>query len=386
MRTIFPYRRCRSGGLARLLPLMRLAALLLACPLPAASAQPQPTPPPEPGSAPLRVVTRVVPPFVFEDNGKLTGFSIDLWQSIAKEMGVETQFLVKPDILDLLAAVKSGEGDVGIAAISITAERDEAFDFTQPMFESGLQIMVREVRDEAKGREGPIRGLLSLLLSPVMLEWLGIVLLFILAPAHIVWIAERRHKEGIIPSEAYFPGIFHAAWWAAGTLATQADIMPRSALARLMAVLWMFTGVVFVAYFTASVTASLTIQQLKGSIRGPDDLPGLHVATTTGSTSVTYLREHRVRIQEFSQIDKAFTALLREEVDAVVFDAPVLLYYAASLGKGKVQVVGSEFNKENYGIVCRINSPYRKRMDAALLTLRENGTYDRLYDKWFSSR
>ena len=31
----------------------------------------------------LRVATRVIPPFVFEENGKLTGFSIDLWQGIS---------------------------------------------------------------------------------------------------------------------------------------------------------------------------------------------------------------------------------------------------------------------------------------------------------------
>src|SRR5262249_39941979 len=156
------------------------------------------------------------------------------------------------------------------------------FDFTQPMFESGLQIMVR-------GRGGgessnPIKGLIALLLSPMMLEWLGVVLLFILVPAHIVWFVERRQEQGIVPTEKYFPGIFHAAWWAAGTLATQADAMPRNPVARVLAVIWMFTGVVFVAYFTAQVTASLTVQQLKGAIHGPDDLPGKRVATTTGST------------------------------------------------------------------------------------------------------
>jgi polar amino acid transport system substrate-binding protein len=343
-----------------------LPALLL----PAGSARAQR---PAPKATELRVATRIVPPFVLEDQGHLTGFSIELWQSIAAQLGVTSRFLVEPNVVDLLAAVRSGSADVGIAAISITAERGEALDFTQPMFESGLQIMVRG-RREAAGRS-PIRGLLTLLLSPVMFQWLGIVLLFILVPAHIVWLAERRHKEGIIPTEAYFPGIFHAAWWAAGTLATQADAMPRSVLARLMAVLWMFTGVVFVAYFTAQVTASLTVQQLRGSIQGPDDLPGRRV-----------LRHHHAAVREVVRLEDAYHALLREDVDAVVFDAPVLLYYAAHEGKGKVQIVGPVFRKENYGMVCRNQSPWRKRLDTALLTLRENGTYEQLYDKWFRGK
>lgn len=381
MLTIFPHRR--RNHRSRALSLVRLAVALLGLSARLGAAAPADTPSAVPKAAPLRVATRVVPPFVFADRGKLTGFSIDLWQSIAKQMGVETQFVVKSDVVALLDAVQSGEEDIGIAAVSITAARDREFDFSQPMFESGLQIMVRKTPNQPKVNQGPIRGLLSLLVSPVMLEWLGIVLLFILVPAHVVWLAERRHKEGIIPHESYIPGIFHAAFWAAGTLATQADVMPRSGLARVMAVLWMFTGVVFVAYFTASVTASLTVQQLKGTLTGPEDLPGMRVATTIGSTSMIYLREHRAQVVEFDQIDKACRALVQGQVDAVVFDAPVLLYYAASAGKGRVQVVGSIFRKENYGIVCRINSPYRKRIDAALLTLRENGTYDRLYDRWF---
>jgi len=61
----------------------------------------------------------------------------------------------------------------------------------------------------------------------------------------------------------------------------------------------------------------------------------------------------------------------------------VLLYFASHEGKGKVQVVGPIFRKENYGIVFPDKSPLRKRVNEALLKLRENGTYDRLYKKWF---
>ncbi len=63
-----------------------------------------------------------------------------------------------------------------------------------------------------------------------------------------------------------------------------------------------------------------------------------------------------------------------------------LLYYAANAGKGKVEVVGSMFHEENYGIVLPNNSPYRKRINSALLTLKEKGIYQDLYDKWFNSK
>ena len=48
-------------------------------------------------------------------------------------------------------------------------------------------------------------------------------------------------------------------FWAAGTLATQGEQMPRQWLARVVSVLWMFTAVVFVAFYTAQLTATLTV-------------------------------------------------------------------------------------------------------------------------------
>jgi hypothetical protein len=64
--------------------------------------------------------------------------------------------------------------------------------------------------------------------------------------------------------------------------------MPRQWMARVIAVLWMFTGVVFVAFYTAQLTATLTVQQIQGSINGPD-LPGRRLGTTQGSTAAAFL-------------------------------------------------------------------------------------------------
>ena len=341
-------------------------------------------PDPSPAQAPakpLRVATRMIPPFVYEESRKLTGFSVDLWQSISEELKLKSEMQVNPTVQDLLSAVKAGKADLGIAAISITSERSKEYDFSQPMFDSGLQILTR-----TQSGGGSVTDALGVLLSSAVLPFVAVTLVFILVPAHIVWWSERRHPRGMIESKAYFPGIFEACWWAASTLATQADQMPRSALGRIMAVLWMFTSVVFVAYFTANVTTAMTVQQLQGDIKGPEDLPGKQVATTTGSTSAMYLRQQNIQVSEFQKIEQAYDALLKGQADAVVFDSPVLLYYAAHEGRGKVSVAGSVFRKESYGIVFPQNSAYRRPVDNALLTLKENGTYQRLYDKWFGNR
>jgi polar amino acid transport system substrate-binding protein len=331
----------------------------------------------------LHVATRVVPPLVVRNGEALSGFSIDLWNNIAGKLGARTDYEIEPDVPALLGEVEAHKADLGISAISITAERDRKFDFSQPILASGLQILVRGSSEATAGN--PLFDLLRLLTSPALAIWLGIALCLILIPAHILWLVERRHENGIT-DRRYFPGIFHALWWAGSTLATQAEQMPRHWFGRVLAVLWMFVGVVFVAYYTAQLTASLTVQQIRGAIAGPDDLPGKRVATTRGSTAAAYLREQKVGVIEVDDIGAAYKKLLDKDVDAVVFDAPVLQYFAEHEGKGLVQLVGPVFRKENFGIVFPIDSPLRKDVDRALLDLRENGTYQRLEKTWFGTQ
>ena len=333
----------------------------------------------QPAAEPVRVATRIVKPFVFEENGKLTGFSIELWSEIAKQLNVKSEFVIKPTVKELLASVNNREAGLGIAAISITAERELQWDFSQPMFDAGLQILVSAQTSES----GILANILAGVFSPSFWQLIGAILLAILIPAHIVWFFERRPVGSLLTNKSYFPGIFEAAWWSLASLAAQADQMPKSAAARVAAVFWMFTSVVFLAYFTASVTSSLTLQQLRGDIKGPEDLPGKKVASVKGSTSVEYLRQLNVDVSEFAQVEDGYQALQQGQVAAVVYDAPVLLYYASHEGKGKVQTIGAIFRKESYGIVLPDKSRLRKPVNEALLKLKENGTYDLLYAKWF---
>ncbi|MDZ8090469.1 MAG: transporter substrate-binding domain-containing protein [Nostoc sp. DedQUE05] len=329
---------------------------------------------------PLLVATRVIPPFVLSNKGELSGFSIDLWRKIANQIGVESKFIEYSTVPQLLSAIKESKANLGISAISITAEREQNFDFSLPIFAGGLQIMVRN----PESNNSAFPNILQLFFSGSLLQVIGVALVLIIVAAHIIWLSERHHKDGMIP-KSYFPGIFKACWWSAATLATQADEMPKGVLGRLVGIIWMFIGVLFAAYFTASATTSLTVQQLQGDIRSIDDLPGKVVATTAGSTAATYLREHKISVLEVTKIEQAYNALQTKKADAVVFDAPVLLFYAANEGKGKVQIVGSILREESYGIILPNNSPYRKPINQALLSLKENGTYQSLYDKWFDA-
>ena len=115
----------------------------------------------KPGQS-LRVVTRVLPPLVVEQpGGRLSGFSIELWERISERLKIKSSYHIAPNIGALLGDVRSGKADVGVAAISITAAREAEFDFTHPILNAGLQIMVRGRGQESQS--SPFWDLMSLL-------------------------------------------------------------------------------------------------------------------------------------------------------------------------------------------------------------------------------
>jgi len=362
-----------------MIPAIRsLAAVLLATVIFVSPALTQTIP------ATLRVETFVAPPFVIEQDGKLTGFSIDLWEEVAVRLKTKSEYQVAPDVAAGFDALRSKKADLIVSAVLITPERDKEFDFSYAILEAGQQVMVRNTGDAVV--PNPLLELLGLLLTKTTLLWLGIAVLFMLIPAHLIWLLERRYKDGIIPTEKYIPGIFHAMHWSATTLLTQAEQAPRQPLARVVSFVWMFTGIVFVALYTAQLTANLTVHQIRGAINGPEDLPGKQVGTIKGaSIPINYLRAHNAKVREFSQVGDMFQALLDRRVDALLFPAPVLRYYAAHEGKALVKLVGTEFEKREAGIVFPEGSPLRRQINSALVAIREDGTYERIYDKWFGS-
>ena len=48
-----------------------------------------------------------------------------------------------------------------------------------------------------------------------------------------------------------------------------------------------------------------------------------------------------------------------------------------------MKLVGPEFDKNDVGFVVQLDSPLRKRVSNQLLALHEDGTYRRIYTKWF---
>ncbi|MGX6962553.1 amino acid ABC transporter substrate-binding protein/permease [Vagococcus xieshaowenii] len=92
-------------------------------------------------------------PFEFQnDKGEYEGIDIDLLNTIAKSKGFDVE--LKPLGFDSsIQAVQSKQIDAMIAGMSITDERKKSFDFSDPYFDSGIQMAVKKGNDKIKGLE-----------------------------------------------------------------------------------------------------------------------------------------------------------------------------------------------------------------------------------------
>ncbi len=361
-------------------PVVAFVWLLLACGLLFTVGATAASPPSQTFEPTLRVVTKEIKPFVFYgEDGELTGFSIDLWDAIMERTELGYEWIEVETVTEQIETVQIGQAEAAIAAVSMTAEREEVIDFSYPYFDGGLRIMTLPRRDFGLG------ALSGLIFSGVFLQALGGVLILIIIIGHIVWLVERRHNPDF-PS-SYFKGVWEGIWWSAVTLTTvgYGDKTPTGALGRLIGLLWMFAGLFVIANFTAAVTTQLTLNELQAPVDGVEDLPGKKIVTVEGSTSAEWLTEKRLPYETVENIDNAYNMLESRQVDAIVYDGPVLMYKMATSEPGKFLVVGDLFSHESYAIVLPTGSPYENDINQALLELFEDGTYDAIYDKWYET-
>lgn len=186
-------------------------------------------------------------------------------------------------------------------------------------------------------------------------------------------------------SEVRLGGAEEALWWAIVTVATvgYGDRVTSRPANRLIAVMWILFGMVFVAQFTATITANLTLRELASDVRGPDDLRGCDVVTVEGTTASAYLEAEGIEARTVASVDEMVAEVADDRAEAAVYDAPVLLYQIDRVGADRVTTVGAPFTLEYYGFALQPASPFEERIDQALLDVIEDGTYARIRRGWF---
>ncbi|MRH41672.1 transporter substrate-binding domain-containing protein [Aquibacillus halophilus] len=117
-----------------------------------------------------------------------------------------------------------------------------------------------------------------------------------------------------------------------------------------------------------------------------DDVAGLNVGARQGSTSETFLLENtEAEVTAYPEIVTAYMNLEKGRLDAVLYDLPNVKYYIAENAQDTLKTVGDVMEGQPYGIAFPKDSDLVEPVNEALATIKENGTYDEIYEKWFGT-
>lgn len=317
----------------------------------------------------LVVATRHAPPFAIRNqNGTWDGISIDLWRRIAAELGLRYRF-EEAGLEEMLEGVATKRFDAAVAALSVTSDRETRMDFTHPFHTSGIGIATTTQRG--------MLGMLFSLVSWPLVQSLGALFLVLFVTGAIVWILERRSNADHF-HEGGWRGLFDGFYWSATTMTTvgYGDKAPRTIAGKIVAMLWMFAGVMLISTFTAAIASSLTTLQFQAEVSDASDLVRVPVATVRGSTADGYLVSLGARKRQYcEEIAGCMEQLSGGAVQAVVYDAPVMRYLIGQLGNESLYVLPERLKTEDYAFALPNESPLREPVNRLLLRVTRDPSW-----------
>lgn len=337
----------------------------------------QPQEPPANAPQLVRVGLYVSPPFVMKEGDRYSGMAFDLWEAIARELDVHSEYREYSTFRELVQATSGGEVDVAVTNLTITQNRAEKIEFTHPWYDAGLRIMIDE--DRSSG----FREIVDKLNQAGFLRayaWLGFVIvlatvLLTLFDRRFDQEFPRRWRDGLAES-----------FYSVMSLTTSGKTSrknPFGWLGRVCAGLWLVFGVAVVAYVTSTVTSVMTTLALTNQIHNVADLPGKTVGVFTGSVAEEYANDSALASRAYQNIDEAVQALLDGKIDAIIGDAPVLEYYAHSQREVPVSVVGPIFERDKYGFGFSKATELTKQLNLEVIGSHENDLVEELRSKYF---
>lgn len=321
------------------------------------------------------------PPFIIDQGeGNYDGLSIRLWESIADDLNINYKYKTYT-LGGLLNALENDDIDAAINPLSVTSKRVKAFDFSQPFYITNLAIVTSEAH------ENTILSFVLNLFSIDFLKAVSLLLFVLLVFGLLVWYFEKRANPEEF--ENGLKGLWSGIWWSAVTMTTvgYGDKSPKSTGGKIVGLIWMFTAIIIISGFTAGIASSLTLNQLTSKIESPDDLNDFKTGALANSTSAEYLNQNNIAFQRFSSIEQALKAVTAGDLDAVVYDEPILrhILYHKNLNS-ELEILPFKFNTQYYSFAFPKNSPIADQVNPVLLesikalewknTLKEFGLND----------
>lgn len=319
-------------------------------------------------------------PFVISDKDEWKGISVEIWELVSQGMGVKYTPKSYASVSEALNDLANGKIDVVVGPTSITSERAELVEFSQPYFQSSLAIMSRIDDPSFLDRIAPLFTINLLYALFVFLFILGIV-------GTLLWLAERKASPEQFPHEP-IKGIANGMWCAIVTMSTTGygDIAPVTLMGRIVAGTWMIVSILFATTMVAGIASSLTLSGLgKNTISSAEELRNKKIAVLKSSPSADFVDDYNGQKVFVENLTEAYTLLKSKDVQGVVFDRPQLEYFLQQNKDEEITISVAEYLKQGYGIAFPLHSDKVSEFNIQLLKLKEDGVLKVITNHWLET-
>ncbi|MBT8221407.1 MAG: transporter substrate-binding domain-containing protein [Bacteroidia bacterium] len=307
------------------------------------------------------------PPFIFEDaSGSYDGISVHLWEQIADRLNLQFEYALYSDKLGILRALDYNEIDLSIDPMFVNPTRLKLFDVSQPFFISSIGVATTS-KDKSQ-----LQVFLSNFFSLDFFRLILLLVFIIFVFGFILWLFERRHNKrqfrpGLI-------GLFDGLWWSAVTMTTvgYGDKAPKTKAGRIIAMIWMFTAIVLISGFTATIASTLTIRALGSDIQHVDDLRrDQNLGTVYASSAYDFLNKHDIAIGiSYDSPEEAIRGLLNKETNVLVYDKTVLDYIINTNQLNEdINLLPVNFNKQYQSIFMPKENDLMDKVNPEILSI-----------------
>lgn len=325
----------------------------------------------------LYVGVKESPPFLFKKSTNQTkGISAWLWEQIASEIGRSFEYR-ELALGEMLNELEASNLDIAINPLTVTSSRIERIEFTQPFFVSSSAIATAR----SSGLESTL-AFVKKFFSANFLKAIFVLFIVIFIFGFIAWLFERKANPDEFPEG--WQGLWEGLWWSAVTMTTvgYGDKSPRSLGGRIVALVWMFTAIIIISGLTASIASSLTVNQLSGDIESLQELRQHTVGSVASSASVRFLEDNYVPVQPYGTIQEGLDALEKGDIEAFVYDEPILKYEILSGNRSALQVLPYRFNTQYYSFGLPKDSPLADQINPIMLSILESSRWQAILSEY----
>lgn len=127
--------------------------------------------------------------------------------------------------------------------------------------------------------------------------------------------------------------------------------------------------------------------ELKDLIKSTDDMDNRTVCAQTNSTGHEYTAENlNVTLIDYQTTTQCLEAVLSGNCDAAIADKSSIEYYISHNKNVNGFMLEENLFQEKFAIVTSQDRPHLSNLiDEGLKSIKEDGTYDKIYEKWFGS-